>query len=105
MQAPLERAFAGGILRTATARRHLAREHAPTRDEALQNSAARPWRHPDGRNHLVALLAERSDAADEDPPFLFDLEEEIEACREIYTVAAVTEIASLRAELWGPLEG
>lgn len=58
----------------------------------------------EARSHLLALLAERGDAPD-DPTYLAELDEEIEDTRQVYTCAAVTEIASLRAELWGPLRG
>ncbi len=34
-----------------------------------------------------------------------DLEEELEDCRALYTAIAVTEIATLRAELFGPQTG
>jgi len=34
-----------------------------------------------------------------------DLNQEIEFCRHLYVCAAVTEIATLRAELSGPQEG
>ena len=37
--------------------------------------------------------------------YMADLEEEIETWRQVYTAAAVTEIASLRAELFGPQVG
>lgn len=57
----------------------------------------------EARSHLIALLAEREIAEDE--PYLDELDHEIEDTRYVYTVAAVTEIASLRAELWGPLRG
>ena len=34
-----------------------------------------------------------------------DLEEEIEVTRQLYVIAAVTEIAELRAELFGAQQG
>ena len=63
----------------------------------------------EARMHLVHLEAERCLAvsvsvADIDS-YMADLEEEIEAWRSLYSVAAVTEIATLRAELLGPQVG
>lgn len=40
-----------------------------------------------------------------DPAYMADLRGEIDAMRDAYVGAAVTEIASLRAELSGPLLG
>ena len=40
-----------------------------------------------------------------DPAYMSDLRNEIDATRDAYVGAAVTEIASLRAELDGPLFG
>jgi hypothetical protein len=40
-----------------------------------------------------------------DPAYMSDLRHEIDATRDAYVGAAVTEIASLRAELFGPLYG
>ena len=40
-----------------------------------------------------------------DPAYMADLRNEIDAMRDAYVGAAVTEIASLRAELSGPLFG
>jgi hypothetical protein len=61
------------------------------------------------RTHLVKLHAERSLALDsgvaEVAAYMADLEEEIEVCRELYTWYGVTEIATLRAELFGPQTG
>ena len=34
-----------------------------------------------------------------------DLDEELEYCRRLYVAAAVTEMATLRAELFGPQVG
>lgn len=61
------------------------------------------------RDHLARLEAERSLAlsrgvADIDI-YMADLEEELEVCREVYIATAVTEIATLRAELFGPQVG
>jgi len=57
------------------------------------------------RAHLAELQAERtlalsSGAADVDA-YIADLEVEIEATRQLYVASAVTEIATLRAELSG----
>jgi len=61
------------------------------------------------RNHLVKLQAERALAVEtgvaEVAPYMDDLDEEIAACQVIYTWSAVTEIATLRAELSGPQVG
>jgi hypothetical protein len=61
------------------------------------------------RSHLARLEAERSlalatglGAVD---LYMADLEEELEGCRQAYVVAAVTEIATLRGELFGPQAG
>jgi hypothetical protein len=63
----------------------------------------------EARNHLAQLESERA-LAHTTPlagvaSYMADLEEEIEETRQVYTVAAVTEIASLRAELFGPQVG
>jgi hypothetical protein len=61
------------------------------------------------RSHLVRLQAERALAVEtgvaEVAPYMDDLDEEIAVCREIYTWSAVTEIATLRGELFGPQTG
>jgi len=61
------------------------------------------------RSHLAQLEAERALAlgaglADVDA-YMADLDEEIEATRQLYVSSAVTEIATLRAELFGAQEG
>lgn len=60
-------------------------------------------------NHLQDLEAERALASIEglaqDPAYMDDLQDEIEATRHAYIAAAVTEIAVLRADLSGPLSG
>ena len=61
------------------------------------------------RRHLVVLNAERA-AADlaglgENRTYMADLEDEIAAERAAYVGTAVTEIATLRAALSGPLHG
>ena len=61
------------------------------------------------RRHLVGLNAERAAAALEglssNREYMDDLEDEIAAERHAYVGAAVTEIATLRAALSGPLYG
>jgi hypothetical protein len=61
------------------------------------------------QTHLKDLEAERVLAGLEglapDSAYMADLDEEIAATRQAYVGAAVTEIASLRAELDGPLVG
>lgn len=63
----------------------------------------------DVRHHLLLLHEERALAREEglldDPAYLADLDEEIEACRHAYIGAAVTEIAMLRASIDGRNEG
>ena len=61
------------------------------------------------REHLLELEAERALAVDtgvaEVDSYMADLDDEIEQCRQLYIAYAVTEIATLRAELSGPLNG
>jgi hypothetical protein len=61
------------------------------------------------REHLQSLTAERCTAAlvglDRDELYLRDLQEEIEATHHAYVGAAVTEIATFRAQLGGPQIG
>lgn len=63
----------------------------------------------DIRERLDLLLAERALAAFEglsnDPLYEADLDDEIIATKSAYIGAAVTEIASLRGQLSGPLQG
>jgi hypothetical protein len=58
---------------------------------------------------LELLCLERALAAVEglaaDPAYMADLDDEITATRHAYAGAAITEIATLRAELSGPLQG
>jgi hypothetical protein len=60
-------------------------------------------------NHLQGLEAERMFASLEglatDAAYMADLTDEITATRHAFVGAAVTEIAVLRAQLWGPLAG
>jgi hypothetical protein len=57
----------------------------------------------EARSHLVELEAERALAIDSGigrvDAYMADLDEEIEAWRQLYVVSAVTEIAILRREL------
>jgi hypothetical protein len=61
------------------------------------------------RGHLTQLQAERALALSagmaEVDAYVADLDEEIEATRQLYVSSAVTEIATLRAELSGPQVG
>jgi hypothetical protein len=61
------------------------------------------------RRHLLVLNAERAAADLEglsaNREYMADLEDEIAAERHAYVGMAVTEIASLRAALSGPLQG
>ena len=59
----------------------------------------------DMRLHLVGLMAERLEAAeanlDTNAMYMRELEDDLVAAREAYVGLAVTEIATLRGELWG----
>jgi hypothetical protein len=61
------------------------------------------------RDHLLQLEEERALALREglgaNTAYMDDLDAELEHRRALYTVAAVTEIATLRAELSGPQIG
>ena len=61
------------------------------------------------RTQLLALEAERSAAVAwglaDVPAYADDLHDEIEIMRAAYTTAAVTEIATFRAQLGGPQRG
>jgi hypothetical protein len=63
----------------------------------------------DARTQLRRLQAERLDAVDaglgENALYMADLENDIEASRALYIGLAVTEIATLRAQLGGPQVG
>ena len=63
----------------------------------------------DVRGRLIQLGAERAETLEtglaDIPSYMADLEEEIEATRQLYVIAAVSEIAELRAELFGAQEG
>jgi hypothetical protein len=63
----------------------------------------------DVKRHLDLLHEERLLAVEiglaADGAYMADLEDEIVACRAAYVGAAVTEIATMRAELSGPLVG
>ena len=61
------------------------------------------------RTHVLQLEAERalaiSTGLGENETYMADLDEELELRRHLYLAAAVTEIASLRGELFGPQVG
>lgn len=61
------------------------------------------------RHHLARLTAERLEAADAglatNALYMRDLEEDLVAVREAYVGLAVTEIATLRGELFGAQVG
>jgi hypothetical protein len=61
------------------------------------------------RRHVIQLEAERALAIGEGlgavEAYMADLDEELEHRRHLYVAAAVTEIATLRAELFGPQLG
>jgi hypothetical protein len=63
----------------------------------------------DVRGRLIQLDAERAETLEtalaDIPSYMADLEEEIEVTRQLYVIAAVSEIAELRAELFGAQEG
>ena len=61
------------------------------------------------RSQLADLQAEKAlatvEGLDASVAYMADLEDEIGLWRDLYVCAAVTEIATLRAELSGPQEG
>ena len=61
------------------------------------------------RNHLLTLSAERAAASlvglDQSDPYIDDLRAEMAATHSAYVGAAVTEIASFRAQLGDPQIG
>lgn len=63
----------------------------------------------DARTKLQRLQAERLDAVDaglgENALYMNDLDQDIETSRAVYVGLAVTEIATLRAQLGGPQVG
>ena len=63
----------------------------------------------EARGHVVQLEAERALALREGlgavEAYMADLDAELAHRRELYVAAAVTEIATLRAELFGPQVG
>lgn len=71
--------------------------------------------HSDGgsavdlQDYLAQLQAERALASleglDQNATYIADLEEALADAEQAYVIAAVTEIASLRGELTGPLVG
>ena len=63
----------------------------------------------DLRSYLVGLTAERLDAVEaglaQNETYMYDLESAISRTLEAYTTVAVTEIATLRGQLFGIQEG
>jgi hypothetical protein len=61
------------------------------------------------QTHLQELEAERAlaliEGLGDSSAYMADLDDEIAATRHAYITAAVTEIAVLRADLSGPMEG
>ena len=61
------------------------------------------------RERLIQLQAERAltlgTGLADIPSYMADLDDEIAATRELYAISAVTEIATLRAELFGAQVG
>lgn len=76
--------------------------------EGARSSLA-PMTTTDIHRHLEELESERMLASliglSTDAGYMADLRNEIDVAREAYVGAAVTEIASLRAQLSGPLFG
>jgi hypothetical protein len=63
----------------------------------------------DVRTQLGRLVAERLDAIDaglgDNAAYMYELEQDLNAARGAYVGLAVTEIATLRGQLWGPQVG
>jgi hypothetical protein len=63
----------------------------------------------EARDHVAELEAERALAiatgVDEIDSYMSDLDAELRIWRRLYVTSAVTEIATLRAELFGPQRG
>jgi hypothetical protein len=63
----------------------------------------------DARRELIRVTTERleasHDSTEADPAYLSELDTEIAEWKLTYEVLAITEIASLRAELFGPQVG
>jgi hypothetical protein len=64
---------------------------------------------PELHRLLLRLQADRALAVDtgvaEADLYVADIDEEIKLCRELYVLFAVTELATLRAEISGPHTG
>jgi hypothetical protein len=77
--------------------------------EAWPEAHAGPMFATEIHTHLKELQAERALASIEgltsDAAYMADLDQEIAVARSAYVGAAVTEIASLRAQLSGPQLG
>jgi hypothetical protein len=78
----------------------------PTPDGEIQMLGMTP---AEARHHIGGLEEERALALEsgmaEIDAYMEDLDTELEVWRRLYVVAAVTEIASLRAELAGTNDG
>jgi hypothetical protein len=68
-----------------------------------------PWMAAELKDHLMQLHAERALASLEglgaNTAYTSDLNDDLTAAHHAYVGAAVTEIATLRAELFGPQVG
>jgi hypothetical protein len=68
-----------------------------------------PWMAADLRDLLTQLQAERALASleglGENATYVADLDDDLAAAYHAYIGAAVTEIATLRSELWGTWDG
>jgi hypothetical protein len=90
---------------------HRPQGHGPARigPKAPRCDSARMTTALDARTKLQQLQAERLDAVEaglaENALYMNDLENDIEASRAAYVGLAVTEIATLRAQLGGPQVG
>ena len=73
------------------------------------NQTDQPATAADLRDYLIQLNAERALASLEglgrNAIYLADLDEALEEAQHAYVLAGVTEMASLRAELFGPDQG
>ena len=81
----------------------------PSWSERAAGGNLAPMTATDARQQLQRLQAERLDAVDAglgaNELYMADLESDIAASRVAYVALAVTEIASLRAQLSGPQRG
>jgi hypothetical protein len=77
--------------------------HAPEFVSALGMTAVQ-FRHRIGELEAERAEAVLTELAEVDT-YMADLDEELEFCRTLYVISAVTEIATLRAELGGAQYG